>query len=454
MQVRRQQGLCFNCDEKFTPDHRCKGRSTLLYLEDVEEDSGDSDNQNPVLIEPESTEPEISLNALLGRYGAKSMRMVGHIQSQPVQVLIDGGSTNNFISRQAAQFLNLTFAPTQLFRVRVGNGEALQCTAYCQAVSLYIQSHLFTTYLFILDLEGSDVVLGVQWLETLGPILTDWSQLTMEFTYNGNNIHLQGDSSLLAQAISPATLHKLIAAGGIGSSYMCLATEPSEQNTKIPNFTTLPPKLQTTLSTFSDLFADPQGLPPSRPSDHRISLKSGTDAVNVKPYRYPHFQKSEIEKLVANLLQSGAIRPSCSTFSSPVLLMNKKDGTWRFCVDYRALNAVTIRDRFPIPTVDVLNGATIFLKLDLRSGYHQIRVHEADIHKIAFRTHHGHFELWVMSFGLSNAPSTFQALMNEVFRPLLRKFVVIFFDDILVYSDSLEAHLEHLTKVLQILRSN
>jgi Retroviral aspartyl protease len=161
MQVRRQQGLCFNCDEKFTPDHRCKGRSTLLYLEGVEEDSGDSDNQNPVLTEPESTEPEISLNALLGRYGAKSMRMVGHIQSQPVQVLIDGGSTNNFISRRAAQFLNLTFAPTQLFRVRVGNGEALQCTTYCQAVSLYIQSHLFTTYLFILDLEGSDVVLGV-----------------------------------------------------------------------------------------------------------------------------------------------------------------------------------------------------------------------------------------------------------------------------------------------------
>ncbi|KAJ4809119.1 polyprotein [Rhynchospora pubera] len=459
MQLRRQQGLCFNCDDKFAPGHRCKGKSMLLYLEGIEADSGDHDNQNLTSIEPEEqTEPEISLNALLGRYGAKSMRMLGHIQSQPVQVLVDSGSTNNFISRRAAQFLNLTSTPTQLFRVRVGNGEALQCTAYCQAVSIYIQSYLFTTDLFILDLEGSDVVLGVQWLETLGPILTDWSQLTMDFTHNGKSIHLQGNSSPFAQAISSAALHKLIATDGIGSSYMCLTTEPSDQNTTIPNFTSLPPKLQTTISTFSDLFAEPQGLPPSRPIDHRIPLNAGTDAVNVKPYRYPHFQKSEIEKLVADLLQSGAIRPSSSAFSSPVLLVRKKDGTWRFCVDYRALNAVTIRDRFPIPTVDELfdelNGATVFSKLDLRSGYHQIRVHEDDIHKTAFRTHHGHFEFRVMPFGLSNAPSTFQALMNEIFQPLLRKFVVIFFDDILVYSGSLEAHLEHLSQVFQILRSN
>jgi Retroviral aspartyl protease len=289
MQSRRHQGLCFNCDEKFTPDHRCKGRPTLLYLEGIEEGLDDFDNHNFNLTNSEPTKPEISLNALLGRYGAKSMRMLGHIQSQPVQVLVDGGRTNNFISRRAAQFLNLPSAPTQLFRVRVGNGEALQCAAYCQAVPLYIQSHLFTTDLFILDLEGSDVVLGVQWLETLGPILTDWSKLTMEFTYKGNSIHLQGNASLQAQAISPAALHKLIATDGIRSSYMCLTTEPTDQNKLIPNFTVLPLKVQSTLTTFSDLFADPQGLPPSRPIDHRIPLKSGTDAVNVRPYRYPHF---------------------------------------------------------------------------------------------------------------------------------------------------------------------
>jgi hypothetical protein len=115
MQSRRHQGLCFNCDEKFTPDHRCKGRPTLLYLEGIEEGLDDFDNHNFNLTNSEPTKPEISLNALLGRYGAKSMRMLGHIQSQHVQVLVDGGRTNNFISRRAAQFLNLPSAPTQLF---------------------------------------------------------------------------------------------------------------------------------------------------------------------------------------------------------------------------------------------------------------------------------------------------------------------------------------------------
>jgi hypothetical protein len=140
----------------------------------------------------------------------------------------------------------------------------------------------------------------------------------MEFTYKGNSIHLQGNASLQAQAISHAALHKFIATYGIRSSYMCLTTEPTDQNKLIPNFTVLPPKVQSILTTFSDLFADPRGLPPSWPIDHHIPLKSSTDAVNIRPYHYLHFQKSEIERLVANLLESGAIRPSCSAFSSPV----------------------------------------------------------------------------------------------------------------------------------------
>lgn len=220
----------------------------------------------------------------------------------------------------------------------------------------------------------------------------------------------------------------------------------------------IPECIHTTLADFADVFEDHKQLPPHRVFDHAISLLPDSAPVNVRPYRYNPQQKDEIERQVNEMLASGLIKPNMSPFASPVLLVRKKDGTWRFCVDYRRLNTLTVKNKFPMPVVDELldelAGAKWFSKLDLRSGYHQIRMVESDEEKTAFKTHHGQYQFRVMPFGLTNAPATFQCLMNIIFAKYARRFVLIFMDDILIFSETLEEHQEHLKQVLQTLREN
>jgi hypothetical protein len=205
------------------------------------------------------------------------------------------------------------------------------------------------------------------------------------------------------------------------------------------------------LSIFVPLFDEPIGLPPLRQHIHRIQLLLGMTTVAVRSYRYAYTQNTELERQCVEMLRSVVIRPSSLAFSAPVLLIKKCDRSWHFCIDYRALNDCTVKDKFPTPVVeelfDELRGTKFFTKVNLCSGYHQVRMHPDDVEKTAFCTHEGLFEFLIMPFGLKNASATFQALMNEVLHPFLHQFILTFFDDILIYSVSWLEHIRHVRLV-------
>ena len=444
---KRRNGLCFKCPEKWSKTHLCKNKTlqVMVVCQDCEMELIEEEFHQ-ALDGGEVTEiMEISLHSFLGQSSPTTTKIRGSIGKTGVVVLIDSGATHNFISPEVVQRANLQSVSQGNFTVLVGTGLQVQGSSVYKNVSLQLQEVQITQDFIVLEPGSADIILGIQWLRTLGKCEVDWEEKVLSFNTSLGRVTLRGDVDVQTteQKLS-SDEEGLEWDGNMFKLFMAAVSEP-----------TIPMEIVDILEEYKEVFAEPTGLPPVRGFEHSIRFWEGTKPMSVQPYRYPHVQMEAIETMVKQMLDAGLIRNSRSPFSSPVLLVKKKDGGWRFCVDYRAVNKATIPDKFPIPVIDQLldelNGAVIFSKLDLRSGYHQIRMTEAHIEKTAFRTHEGQYEFVVMPFGLSNAPATFQALMNEIFKPFLRKFVLVFFDDILVYSNSIEEHKIHLQAVIQTL---
>ncbi|XP_027155252.1 uncharacterized protein LOC113755447 [Coffea eugenioides] len=364
---------------------------------------------------------ETSIHALAGGTSHKTIKLKGLVKVRQVTALIDSGSTHSFLDEQRARKLKW--------------GHQFQ--------------HTFNT----LRLRGCDMILGVDWLANHSPIEFNFRELNMKIHQGKQEVVLKGkDISTMLRGLKRGKLAKWLRKQAYGVVAQLVAVEEEE------NPGQLPAKIRQVLDQYKDVFEEPKGMPPTRGHEHQIVLKEGANPFQVRPYRCPYVQKTEIERLVREMLELGIIQPSSSPFASPVLLVKKKDGSWRFCVDYRQLNELTVKNKFPMPLIeeliDELHGARYFTKIDLRASYFQIRVKVEDISKTAFRSHQGLYEFKVMPFGLTNAPATFQSLMNQVFQEQMRKHVLVFFDDILVYSPTLEEHVKHVKEVMSILRQH
>nr|ABA97610.1 retrotransposon protein, putative, Ty3-gypsy subclass [Oryza sativa Japonica Group] len=339
------------------------------------------------------------------------------------------GASHSFISLKASQQHKLTRVKLrQPMLVHSPGGEIAVDTA-CIDVPIRLRDVVFPSNLMVLIPQTLDVILGMDWLaKHRGVIDCRRREVTLTTPW-GSDMRATMDQD-------PRLTER---AGGI--------------------FTMLPLKGMPVVQLFPDVFPeDLPGMPPDRDIEFIIDLIPGTAPISKRPYRMLVNELEEHKKQIRELQEKGFVRPSSSPWGAPVLFVKKKDGSMRMCVDYRSLNEVTIKNKYPLPRIDdlfdQLKGAKVFSKIDLRLGYHQLKIRTGDIPKTAFSTRYGLYEFTVMSFGLTNAPAYFMNLMNKVFMDYLEKFVVVFIDDILIYSKDEEEHAEHLRLVLEKLRKH
>jgi hypothetical protein len=340
--------------------------------------------------------------------GAPVMTGIFSVLNNPTIILFYSGASHSFISTKFSAKCQLPFHHTSGGITISTPGGRVATYQINRQVPIKFGSLVIRTTLLILGLESVDIILGTDWLSR--------HQAVLDIATRAIEIH--------SPTYGEITLY-LPNQGCTCSCAFAMLGSPVE---KIP-----------IVYDYPYVFPDElPGMPPDRDIEFAIELQPGTAPISKRPYRMPPAELAELKKQLQELLDKGFIRPSTSPWGCPALFLKKKDESLRLCVDYRPLNAVTIKNKYPLPRIDVLFdqlvGAKVFSKIDLRSGYHQIKIRASDIPKTAFSTRYGLYEYLVMSFGLTNAPAYFMYLMNSVFMPELDKFVVVFIDDILVYS--------------------
>jgi len=397
------------------------------------------------------------------------MFLEGNVNSYNARILIDCGASHNFIAEDFVKCHNLPTSRIARVSVTVANGIKSyidQALVDFQLTLDVFNDTVTSAYVFPITSEANyDLILGLPWLFKNNPHI-DWKTRIITITRNHQKYLLQtthSDKQIIkgqcVDTIERADNFLINAKQLSRCKKVYLVTIKMISNCYINPVTSTNQQINQLLQEFSDVFPDDViELPPKRDIDHEIKIFDNVTPPSQQPFRMSQPELAELKRQLENLLEKGFIRPSKSPYAAPVLFAKKKDGTLRMCVDYRALNKITIKNKYPIPRIDEmldqLYGANIFSRLDLKSGYHQIRIKDDDIEKTAFRTRYGSFEFVVLPFGLTNAPPTFMRLMNSIFHKHLDEFVIIYLDDILIYSKNESEHLHHIKLVLQLLRDN
>ncbi|KAA3457172.1 DNA/RNA polymerases superfamily protein [Gossypium australe] len=358
-----------------------------------------------------------------------------------VIAMIDPGSTHSYICMRLASSLSMTIESME-FVVKVSNplGKHVLVDKVCRKCPLTIRGHYFPANLMLLPFDEFDLILRMDWLTTHSVLVNCGSKFLGLKCENGDVMQVKsGGSDSLPVMISSLVIEKYLRKGC--ESYLTFMLNTQGPEVKIE---TVP-----VVCEYPDVFPkELSGLPLVREVEFGIELVPGTTPILVAPYRMAPLELKELKVQLQELTDKGFARSSYSPWGTPVIFVKKKDGSMRLCIDYRQLNKVTVKNKYPLPRIDDLfdqpKGATVFSKIDLRSGYYQLRVKEPDVPKTAFQTRYGHYEFLVMPFGLTNAPAIFMDLMNRIFQPYLDKFAVVFINDILIYSRDESEHTKHL----------